>query len=353
MVTFYHVGDVHLGAAPDEGFPWSGKRREEIWENFERLLKRADAERVDLLLLAGDLFHRQPLKRELKEVNYLFSSMTHTKVVLIAGNHDYLKADSCYREFPWSENVRFLGGETCQKCVFPELHTSVYGLSYHSREIREPLYDELEPEGDGNFSILLAHGGDAGHIPIDKRKLAASGFDYIALGHIHKPAQLVKDRMIYAGALEPLDKNDLGPHGFISGNCERGRVETRFIPWAVREYLSLELPVDRDSTDAGIREQIRERIRSLGEQNLYRIRLTGFRDPDICFETERYQSLGQVVETVDQTQPYYDLERLKALHGEDLVGRYIRSFEETGLGETEKRALYLGLWALLEGGGGQ
>lgn len=349
MVTFYHVSDVHLGASPDEGFPWSKKRREEIWENFEKLLRRADEEKVDLLLLAGDLFHRQPLKGELKEVNYVFSAMKHTRVVLIAGNHDYLKRDSCYREFPWSENVYFLGGRTCEKCVFADLHTTVYGLSYHSREIAEPLYDELTPQEDGNFSVLLAHGGDASHIPLDKKKLAASGFDYIALGHIHKPAELLKNRMAYAGALEPLDKNDLGPHGFISGRYERGSVETRFIPWAVREYIALEFPADRDSSDAGVREAIREKIRTLGEQNLYKIRLTGFRDPDICFETKRYGSLGQIVEALDETRPYYDLERLKQVHGEDLVGRYIRSFEDKP-GKDEKRALYLGLWALLEGG---
>lgn len=51
-------------------------------------------ESVDLLFIAGDLFHRQPLLRELKEVNNLFSTIPDTRVYLMAGNHDYIKADS-------------------------------------------------------------------------------------------------------------------------------------------------------------------------------------------------------------------------------------------------------------------
>ena len=40
-----------------------------------------EEEQTELLLIAGDLFHRQPLLRELKEVDYLFGSLTKTQVV--------------------------------------------------------------------------------------------------------------------------------------------------------------------------------------------------------------------------------------------------------------------------------
>ena len=75
---FFHIADVHLGAAPDAGFPWGARRKEEIWTSFRRLIGKAREEETDLLLIAGDLFHRQPLLRELKEVNYLFSTLPHT-----------------------------------------------------------------------------------------------------------------------------------------------------------------------------------------------------------------------------------------------------------------------------------
>ena len=64
-------------------------------------------------------------------------------------------------------------------------------------------------EESREYEILLAHGGDEKHCPFRVKKLEESGFDYIALGHIHRPQALMKDRIIYAGALEPIDRNDV------------------------------------------------------------------------------------------------------------------------------------------------
>ena len=134
-MRFIHIADVHLGARPDAGPLYSEGRARELWETFEHVLGVCEEERTDLLLIAGDLFHRQPLVRELKEADYLFSELTHTKVVLIAGNHDYIGKNSNYRTFRWSENVYPLFGETMQYADFPELDTAVYergsGRSVH------------------------------------------------------------------------------------------------------------------------------------------------------------------------------------------------------------------------------
>ena len=238
-MKFFHIADTHLGAIPDAGFAWSEERRSEIWESFRSVVAKADREEVDLLLIAGDLFHRQPLMRELKEVNYLFSTLKKTKVVFIIGNHDYLKVDSYYLDFPWSENVTCLRGKECESVVFEDLDTEVYGLSYHTREIKEPKYNDLQPEKKAGFSILLGHGGDAKHIPIDRKKLLLSGFDYIALGHIHRPEMIEPDRMAYAGALEPIDQNDIGPHGFIEGEYNEGKLSISFVPWACESISHL------------------------------------------------------------------------------------------------------------------
>lgn len=347
-MRFFHVADIHLGASPDEGFPWGKKRKEEIWESFRRLIARAEEEKIDLLLIAGDLFHRQPLLRELKEVNYLFSTLTRTKVVFIVGNHDYWKKGSFYEGFSWCRNVVCLGSAACQRVVFSDLHTAVYGLSYHSREIREPLYDGLNPERDGRFSILLAHGGDEKHIPMDRRKLLASGFDYIALGHIHKPQILEKDRMAYAGALEPLDKNDCGPHGFLSGEYADGKLRISFVPWALRDYRVLEIETGRETTDFSLEEEISRRIQENGRENIYRIRLYGFRDTDIVFQTERYRRLGNLVEIVDDTEPAYDFEKLRECHAEDVIGCFIDKLYRPDMDEIQKKALSYGVQALLE-----
>lgn len=92
-MKFLHIADVHLGLAPDAGKPWSSRRQQDIWDSFREVLAVAEREKVDLVLIAGDLFHRQPLMRELKQVNELFAGLTRAKVALIAGNHDYMHPD--------------------------------------------------------------------------------------------------------------------------------------------------------------------------------------------------------------------------------------------------------------------
>lgn len=345
-MRFIHTADIHLGAAPDAGFPWSRKREEEIWETFRRLLDQAEEEQADLLLIAGDLFHRQPLLRELKEVDYLFSRLTHTRVVLIAGNHDYIKKGSFYEGFHWGANVTFLDSADCSRAVFDELHTAVYGLSYHSREITEPLYDGLTPGSGSCFKILLAHGGDAKHIPIDKKRLQASGFDYIALGHIHKPQSLIRNRMIYAGALEPIDRDDTGPHGYIRGICENGRLETAFIPLSQREYRILEIPVQETDTELSVEDRAKAAVLASGSHHIHRIRLAGFRSPEITFRPERLQRLGNIIEVIDATEPAYDYPKLLKQHEGDILGAYIQRIYTPDMTPVQKRALALGVQAL-------
>ena len=77
-MRFIHIADVHLGMQPDAGFPWSEERGESIWESFRRIIRLVGREKPDFLLIAGDLFQRQPLLRELKEVNDLFASIPET-----------------------------------------------------------------------------------------------------------------------------------------------------------------------------------------------------------------------------------------------------------------------------------
>ena len=107
-MRFIHITDIQLGADPYIGSSRKEKREKEIWTSLERVLEVCESKHVEMLLIAGDLFHRQPLRRELKELDYLFSKLTMTEVVIIAGNHDYLKRDSYYRTFQWSKNVHMI-----------------------------------------------------------------------------------------------------------------------------------------------------------------------------------------------------------------------------------------------------
>lgn len=342
-----HTADLHLGASPDAGEPWGKNRKEELWDSFERLIVTTEQQKADLLLIAGDLFHRPPLLRELREVNDRFASLTKTQVVLMAGNHDHIGANSFYRTFSWADNVHFFRDEAVTAVRFPELKAEVYGHSYHQKEIRERLYDEVRPEENGYYHILLAHGGDEKHIPYTREKLAKSGFDYIAFGHIHKPGMIVQGRAVMAGSLEPTDHTCEGVHGYVRVRVENGLNEIALIPFAKREYRELSLELTVEDTMGSICRTIAEKLSEAGKEHIYELVLTGKRHSTLELQEERIRDLGNIRSVTDHTEKYYDYEKLCAAYDGRLLQRYIESFADCG-SELEKRARQLGTEAILE-----
>ena len=347
-MRFIHLADVHLGAAPDRGCVWSSQREEEIWETFRRVIAGIRENPVDLLFIAGDLFHRQPLLRELKEVNYLFTTIPDTRVYLIAGNHDYIRQDSFYRTFVWAPNVTFFRDEKLMCVKDEKLDVYVHGFSYCHQEITDPLLEKAVPgEGEG-LHILMAHGGDENHVPLNVSALSSAGFDYIALGHIHKPEVLIRDRAAFSGALEPLDRNDLGPHGYVEGRLENGRLRTRFVPFASRSYEQIILTMGEDTTQGALEEMLKTEIFRRGGLNIYRVILRGWRAPEMLLIPEKLKTLGNVIEVLDESRPAYDLDALEKQYSGTLIGDYIRYFKGRKRNVVEEKALYYGLQALLE-----
>lgn len=326
--------------------PWSKERAQALWDTFRKIIAAAGDMQADLLLIAGDLFHQQPLQRECKEVNYLFSTIPATRVVLIAGNHDYITPSSPYLTYPWEKNVTVLSSETPDSVYFPELHTEVHGFSYHRREIREALCDDLTAPDDGRFHILLAHGGDENHVPLHMNRLARSGFDYIALGHIHQPHLWDKAPIAFCGSPEPLDRTDIGRHGYIIGELSEAGCQYRWQASASCQYRTLTATVNTHTTTAQLVDTLQKNLRQDG-RSLYRVTLTGPRDPSVRFDPEVIRQAGRIVEITDHTEPAYDLDALQAEHAHDLVSRYIQALSGPEATPLEQKALHYGLRALL------
>lgn len=346
-MKFLHLADVHLGVCPLAGEAYTKKREREIWNSFEDVISRCEEEKIDLLLIAGDLFHRQPLKRELADVNFLFSKLSHTRVVLIAGNHDYIRSDSWYTRYEWAKNVYPLFSDELAYVDFPDLGCAVYGLSYYAREIKEPLYDQAKALNLEPFEILLAHGGDATHIPINWSALSRTAFDYVALGHIHMPGTLVPDFAQYAGSLEPTDVGDLGEHGYILGEVSDGRVRTQFVSAATRSYIPLDLVLSDGMGFVQIREELAKKIEVLGKENLFKLRLTGQRMPQLQIRKEEIDVYGNLVTFEDASKPARDFQKLYGVNKDNILGKVLRRMKEENASEIEDAALIAAAEALL------
>ncbi len=351
-MKFIHIADIHLGATPDSNMPWGPQREKEIWSSFQDIVRICNEEKAELLLIAGDMFHRQPLVRELKEVNYILSRLETAKAVIMAGNHDYIGPRSYYQDFVWDEKIHFFLQDSLEVKEYAELGVEVYGLSFCSKDITEPLYDGVKPNQNNRLHILLAHGGDERNIPMNRRKLTELGFDYIALGHIHKP-EFITEKIAYCGSLEPLDKNELGERGYIIGEITKdaeGRIKTsaRFVPHSLRQYRRCILSVTQDTTNGSLLDQAREIMKEYGEDNIYSFTIQGVRDETIHFDKEALSGLGNVLETMDQSVPDYDFDALYKENADNVIGMFIRRIKESaGQDEIARKALYYGMEALL------
>ena len=348
-MRFMHVSDVHLGAKPDAGKPWGAKRAQDIWNSFSEAIDRAAEEEVEFLFLSGDLFHGQPLKKELKEVNYLFEKIPDTRVILMAGNHDFMHPKSYYRSFEWADNVYFFEREEVDCFDFPEENICIYGMSYWHREIREALYDNILPKNQKRINILLAHGGDEKHIPFSPSRILQNGFDYIASGHIHKGGQMVEGKVVMAGALEPLDYTDPGPHGYWIGELKKGEAcnNLQFISVKKCEYRQEIVSVTAKDSERKLLEAMKEILRQAPEYQYIRFVLEGYSDPDMSYDFTELEGLGRVVGVVNQLVPDYNYEKLLLENPGTLLGNYIRRMNGMEQNSIRDKALEYGVNALL------
>ena len=349
-MKFIHTADIHWGMVPDSDRPWGKKREQAIRLTLQSIVEEARENHVDLLLISGDLFHRQPLARDLKEVNYLFATIPGTRVVIIAGNHDRVRRSSALLSFKWSPNVTYFMDEDLSSVYFEDLNTEVFGFSYHTPEILEDRTTQFMIPNNRRNKILMLHGGDAKHLPFDKNAVAAMPFSYIALGHIHKPGVLIENKMAYPGSPEPLDLTETGPHGFYLGELDEisGRVTSlEFRPISQAQYIPLVVSVTPATTNLELSQLIADEIRKRGAANIYRFRIKGMRDPDVEFDLDFLAGQWNIVEILDESEPQYDYHALFAEHPSDMIGFYIRALHKEDMSPVEKKALHYGIHALL------
>lgn len=350
-MKFIHIADVHLGVKPDRGRTWSDKRADEIEQSFYNILNICDEDEIDLLLIAGDLYHTQPTEQQLKNLDYRLGKLTKTKTVIIAGNHDYIAENSAWETYEFSSNTILFPKDRAANLYFEDINVCITGYSYGKQEYTERILERLRPGREDAYNIMLGHGGDTEHMPFSKEKLASLGFDYIALGHIHKPAHLIKNKMAFSGSLEPIDYTETGRRGYIYGEVtEGGTTKINWIPSNVRSYVNMSIDVVPAYSNAQIRDIVEEEIVKQGKENIYRIMLKGRIDNDMEINLSALTREYCINQIIDKTQYDYDINELLVGNENNLLGRFIKALKDedsTEDAEIRNKALRYGIEAFL------
>ena len=352
-MKFIHVSDIHIGMSPDPTMFWSNDRANDIKETFSDIINKCKDEEADLLLISGDLFNHQPLTEELEYINNLFKSIPKTQVAIIAGSADHIKLNSPILNFNFSDNVYYFLDKTDFSFKVLNKTIIIHGFSYYSLEDTTPIINSISPDDDKNIHILLAYGGDSSHSPFDINKLANKNFSYIALGSKHNFETLIDNKAYYVGSPEPLDSHDIGEHGILIGEINEStrRVQNlRFEKMARVSYIPINIKINGSNSEEDIVEIVIREVIKRGAQNIYKIKISGLRDPDLEISREMFSQKIRISDIVDNTTPKYDFVKLSSEHPQDMIGAFIRKMTSLNieLSDIEKRALYLGTHALIK-----
>lgn len=210
-----HTSDVHLESDTFGSGPRGDVFRDRVRGAFSGVIDLANGRGADLLLIVGDLFDSSRISAE--ALGFAMGEVARARmpVVMIPGNHDAHDERSIYAAMPDGvipRNLHLILEPDGHTLEFPELGARVWGraLVEHSPDYR-PLSGMPSPAPD-KWNIALAHGfftDDAGTYrssPITPAEIEASGYDYIALGHIHVFGDVSQGatRAFYCGTPAPL-----------------------------------------------------------------------------------------------------------------------------------------------------
>ncbi|MCY4094233.1 MAG: metallophosphoesterase [Gammaproteobacteria bacterium] len=191
-LRFIHTSDVHLDSTSSRGDVEGFRNPAEY--AFAQVVDAVTQANCELFLIVGDLFDSARIKEHDFEFVRTQLSKIDCPVVLIPGNHDVHDDTSVWRKFDPTElgsHVYPIMEHEGDLIEFPDLGATLWGraMDEHSPNY-EPLLGVPRIDRD-NWYIGMAHGqvvhkrvnGSSSQITHDE--IQNSGFDYLALGHVH------------------------------------------------------------------------------------------------------------------------------------------------------------------------
>ena len=327
MIRILHAADLHLDSPFDALSEEKAALRRREQRELLRSLARIRAEQgAQLVLLSGDLFDSDSTWAETEELLRLTLSEMGVPVFIAPGNHDYYASNGRWQRLRLPENVHVFTSPDFDAVVLDELGVRVWGAAF-TDSFSEPKLRQLRiPRQDGFTELVCVHGDTSNaasrYNPIDEHDIAASGADYIALGHVHAFSGLKKAGntfYAYPGCPEGRGFDECGEKGVLIVDAEPGKVKARFIATSARRY-------ERLSVDAGALDSFR--LPEDAAENIYEITVTGETGsaPDLAALRSRLEGQAFALRLRDETVLRRDVwERA----GEDsLRGVFLRMLRE-------------------------
>jgi len=277
MFRFIHTADIHLDSplkgleahedAPIEEIRGATRR------SFDNLIDLAIEEGVDFVLIAGDLYDG-----DWKDYNtglYFANRMGRLdkagiKVFIVSGNHD--AASQITKAMPLPDNVTIFEHKKPESIKLDDLGVIINGQSYSTKATTENLAAGYPQYDSGYFNIGMLHTSLTGrenhlnYAPCSLDELKSKGYDYWALGHVHKREVVSDDPfIIFPGNIQGRHIKETGAKGATLVTVEDGRIteveerELDVLRWAICEV---------DLSECETTESVYDAVRSAFEEEL-------------------------------------------------------------------------------------
>jgi DNA repair protein SbcD/Mre11 len=307
-MKFIHCADVHLdtplqGLAQYPGAP-ANEIRNATRRAFERVLSTAISEKVDFVIVAGDLYDTG--LKSFESALFFNKQMARLKdagisVYLIYGNHD--AASKLIKQIRPPSNVHVFRTSEAQTFQDDGLRLAIHGQSFATPEITEDLAGKYPPPVPGFFNIGVLHTNLAGisehanYAPCSLETLKNKGYQYWALGHVHNRQVLCTDPYIlYPGNIQ-------GRHGKEQGekSCElvtvsdAGAISIETISTSVVPWFQADIDASGCRTAEEVYEKLQLGLEAMLSQSRERVTAVRLR---ILGTTDAHAELSRDLEQV-------------------------------------------------------
>ena len=325
---FLHAADLHLGspflglAQKDDAV--AARFASASRSAFEGLITQAIEEDVSFVVIAGDIFDGEWkdasiglfFNRQLARL-----SNCNIPTYLLRGNHD---AESVVaRSLTWPEKVFEFSPRRPETHRIKDLRVALHGRGFPYREVRENYaVDYPEPvAGWFNIGVLHTACGRSGHenyAPCGVADLAARGYDYWALGHVHAYEIVSEDPwMVYPGNLQGRSVRECGERGAVIVDVTYGavanvrRVVTDCARWA-EVYVDASPHEDQTALLRAVETELRPHAAAAAGRLLaVRVVLTGATSLHSRFVADREHLRDEVEAAAQRCAADIWLERLR------------------------------------------
>ncbi|MDX1608347.1 MAG: DNA repair exonuclease [Candidatus Spechtbacterales bacterium] len=298
-MKFLHTSDIHLGAKFENLGAAARDQREQLRKTFSKVVDLAIEQKVDLFLVAGDLFdsnHPSAKSIEFAKNEFLRLAQEGIKVCLIPGNHDYKLSDKKDLGKHFSklaeQGIFLFTDPEGSKTYFEDIDTEVYAKANTTNKSSESPMVKVDDQRKAE-KIIMAHGGVVGQakdpqFPIQPKEIEESGANYVALGDWHSMRDESRGDVVafYSGSPEILNISQTGAGYVIIGTIDYGVVNTEQRQVGAKEAKEIELNLEEFENLQALKDAINKQA---NEGLILTVKLVGNNINKIILDTDELE----------------------------------------------------------------